>query len=234
MPAKVKETILDPYRADAQEVRPDIGQLFFNRIARGNERAVEIGPLKALPLGSRLAYRRFGLSDQCLYRQRGDHNLRRIQRQRTAQGFGPFLRADALAHQPGQTLFGGAEGLGTVCPLENHFAGVGGGYVGKGTFEPFHREIAHLDEGHTLRIGDRYVEPGQALSRQPVDQPNMRADLGRQGRVKCDLTIRQGHPKMPRRIAGDQRHGPAGGDVHEAGVQHIARVQLPPRAFGQL
>ena len=156
MAAKVEETVLDTYGADAQEALPHFRELFLDGVARGDV-AFQIGAFKALARACGLCRGLVGLRDQGVERHGGDQHLATAQSERTAQGFGAFGGADALADEVGEAFLGGCHRrVCAVVIVEGDFLCRERRGVGEPAFKALHGEVFDLDQhvAFGVRQGD--------------------------------------------------------------------------------
>ena len=154
--------------------------------------------------------------------------MRAVCRERAHHRLWALGRADAIGQvqlQPAfvfrQRLRRGtghkAQGLGAV-------VGIGLGWRGfKASGKPGHLEICNLNQHPTLSVGEGNIK-SCAVAGGARPQAHMAANLCGQRRPHQDAAIAQRHPKIAALIARRQGDGPAGGQIHQTGVQQAVII----------
>ena len=227
MAAKVKEAVFDAHLADAQQILPEACQRAFDVGLRRDEIAVQLGAIKTGP-GAGLCGACLGLRHEGRQIEGRNDQLRDVCVQRAEESLGTLIGADTLGQVVVQALFGRRQ-RGDVIPIvELQFRpGWGHGAKAAAHVEALDGEAGDFDQNRALRVGERDVEARHRVGRVIVSRVTHPADhVITQGGVNPDRPVGHRHPERRGVIAGDQIHGPAGGDVHEAGMQEVTRIAV--------
>ena len=105
MATQIEEAVLDPHLRHAEEFPPQRGECLFQRIARRDEGAVEIGAVEARHVVALGAVALARLGDEDGQGQGGHHQFGQARRQRARERLGAFRRSDTLFDGVQKPLF---------------------------------------------------------------------------------------------------------------------------------
>ncbi len=158
------------------------------------------------------------LGDETLEVERRHQNLGLRRGEGAEEELSAVSRADALAHVVAQPLLGRGQGPGRGAGRLRLARGGELDAAGKAA----DREAADLGADDAVRSAEGDVEGRGAGAGVILGQARPAHDLRGQRAEDADRPIGDRHPELVGGIARDQFDGPAGRDVHEAGVQVIA------------
>ena len=238
--AEVEEAVFNANLVNAQQFFPEANQAALHVVARGHVVAVQVRPLEFLTVAGIAAQRLAGLAHQGVEVHGRNDDMGHAGGQRTPEGVGTLGRANALRDVVLQLLFARGEPLLAFATrraaVELDLTGIGevaGREPRLG--EPVHRKALDLHANLAMFVAQGDIEHRKwRVGPVVLGIAHPAPDARRQRAMHTHLAVGHRHPEVVGRVAGNQAHGPAGGQVEQRRMQPVALCDVALERGGQL